>query len=90
MDRDVVAPIILQPKESQSKIWLPSLAICTLTQMKKSERAKDNAPGDECERVKQQLEMLAKDLGQSMVDCLKKGDQQLEQGLVDGRAKKSE
>lgn len=58
--------------------------------MKKSERAKDNAPGDECERVKQQLEMLAKDLGQSMVDCLKKGDQQLEQGLVDGIAKKSE
>lgn len=32
----------------------------------------------ECERVKQQLEMLVKDLGQSMVDCLKRRDWQLE------------
>ncbi|XP_058607613.1 activity-regulated cytoskeleton-associated protein-like [Onychostoma macrolepis] len=33
----------------------------------------------ECERVKQQLEMLVKDLGRSMVDCLKRRDRQLEQ-----------
>ncbi len=32
----------------------------------------------ECERVKLQLEMLVKDLGQSMVDCLKRRDRQLE------------
>lgn len=32
----------------------------------------------ECERVKLQTEMVVKDLGQSMVDCLKRRDQQLE------------
>lgn len=33
----------------------------------------------ECERVKQQVEVLVKDLGQSVVDCLKRRNQQLEQ-----------
>lgn len=33
----------------------------------------------ECERVKKQMDMLVKDLGQSMLDCLERRDQQLEQ-----------
>lgn len=33
----------------------------------------------ESERVKQQMELMVKDLGQSIVDCLKRRDQQLEQ-----------
>ncbi len=31
----------------------------------------------ECQRVKQQMELMVKDLGQSIVDCLKRRDLQL-------------
>jgi len=39
----------------------------------------------ECERVKLQMEMLVKDLGQTMVDCLKRRDQQWEHCVCDGK-----
>jgi len=48
------------------------------TQCRKLEDKMSHLVQRECERVKKQLEMLVKDLGQSMVDCLKRRDRQLE------------